>query len=552
MKLGTFQENNGNGKVTLTSDNLKFACAELGINADSHTLRRAARAFDLYRSGKVEHVNNHTFQVASQYDRQRPYQVTLHEGATKMYGYCTCQDWMNYSGDMDVPDVNFWCKHMISAALWLHSNGNGNGNGNGSKITNDCGSKRAEAIQAKLNGQVDSRNDNGNGANKAPSLNIDPSAKPFMESDELDAKQIETGEGGNVHHLSNGRYVIAFNGIMHLADKHGILTETWADSPSEGFVTVKAMRNDTMNIRKSVQPVNGSFEVAEGKARRNACRMLIPLQELRALECKAMLESEFSWEAAKAKCVELVGDANVAIIIHELVNAGKLRPDNPSHYDRTEWIIIHKACQEDAEQGSDNDDGGGDTPSSSHWHERYQQCVKVSSIQDTRIAMDTVLGWRARYRKDLISDEDWDKVFEKCQELRATYERIQQAKGERRHLIKQAEYDYIRDRTGYDVQSKKYVGRPPLNTDEFVDRCKEAIQKVRDSKVSEANEQPLQSEGSRKLQMDKKLRTWLIESDGTKKAISCREICEKFDANIVTRLRAGINSGADISTVEIE
>lgn len=52
--------------------------------------------------------------------------------------------------------------------------------------------------------------------------------------------------------------------------------------------------------------------------------------------------------------------------------------------------------------------------------------------------------------------------------------------------------------------------------------------------------------------MDKKLKTWLIESNGTKKAISCREICLDYDSNIVTKLRAGIDSGADISTVELD
>jgi len=75
----------------------------------------------------------------------------------------------------------------------------------------------------------------------------------------------------------------------------------------------------------------------------------------------------------------------------------------------------------------------------------------------------------------------------------------------------------------------------------------------RNGKVVEANEMPLENgNGKRKLQMDKKLRTWLIDSNGTRKAISCREICEKFDSNIVTRLRAGIDSGADISTVELD
>ena len=73
MKLGFQEQNNGNGKLVLTADNLKFACAELGIPDDAHTLKRAARAFDLYHSGKVEHVNNHTFKVASQYDLKRPY-----------------------------------------------------------------------------------------------------------------------------------------------------------------------------------------------------------------------------------------------------------------------------------------------------------------------------------------------------------------------------------------------------------------------------------------------------------------------------------------------
>jgi hypothetical protein len=64
------------------------------------------------------------------------------------------------------------------------------------------------------------------------------------------------------------------------------------------------------------------------------------------------------------------------------------------------------------------------------------------------------------------------------------------------------------------------------------------------------------STGKRKLQMDKKLRTWLVEADLTSKEISCREICEQFESKtnprIVTRLRASIDSGADFSTVEID
>ena len=43
-----------------------LACVELGIPDDKHTVKRAARAFDLYHSGKVEHLNDHTFRVKSQ------------------------------------------------------------------------------------------------------------------------------------------------------------------------------------------------------------------------------------------------------------------------------------------------------------------------------------------------------------------------------------------------------------------------------------------------------------------------------------------------------
>ena len=96
------------------------------------------------------------------------------------------------------------------------------------------------------------------------------------------------------------------------------------------------------------------------------------------------------------------------------------------------------------------------------------------------------------------------------------------------------------------------------NSAVFISRCKEAIEQVREEKKSiEANELPLEgADGKRRLQMDKKLRTWLIEADGTKKAISCREICEQFESkqnpSIVTRLRAGIDDGADISIVELD
>jgi len=58
-----------------------------------------------------------------------------------------------------------------------------------------------------------------------------------------------------------------------------------------------------------------------------------------------------------------VTDDNLSIIIHELVKAGDLRQDNPSHYNRIEWLIIHNACKKDREQSDDNDGGDNSPPS---------------------------------------------------------------------------------------------------------------------------------------------------------------------------------------------
>jgi hypothetical protein len=234
-----------------------------------------------------------------------------------------------------------------------------------------------------MNGQLDSRNNNGNGDAKSPSqLDI---SDPFKQSEQLDIDQIEGRSNGElVHHLSNGEYVISYRGIMKLSERHDIEFELATHDETH---TVIAKGRCGTSERVSGKPINGNANTAIALAKRNAARQLLPYAELKAVEKKAKLNAEFDWQKAQAKCVELVGDANVAIIIHELVNAGKLRPDNPSHYDRTEWIIIHKACKEDAEQNNDNNDGGDNPPSSyaelaaapvndNYW-ERYSECKEL-------------------------------------------------------------------------------------------------------------------------------------------------------------------------------
>jgi len=584
MKLGISQGNNG--KLVLTADNLKFACHELGIPDDKHTLRRAARAFDLYYSDKVGHVNDHTFKVASQYNRERPYRVQIKQTPhlkALCYAYCTCQDWMNYSGDQDLPDVNFWCKHSIAALVWLHKHSNGNGNG--SKITNECGSEHAKTLQDKMNGQIDSHGNNGNGAQAPSQIQLDIS-DPFQQSEQLDIDQIE----GRL----NGEYVISYKGIMTLAEKHNIEysvsihDDTNTVIATGGFFTADNHQAMNGNSRVSGKEIKraGSIDTAIELAKRNAARQLLPYAELKAVEKKAQLkaesarslpiESDFSFKKAYDKCVKLVGGkAQLDCIIYDLVNWGKLRQDNPSHYDRTEWLIIHDACKQDA--SNDNNDGGDKTPSSNepnrykvladapvndNWRERHRECTKLVGFPETDLIIRQELNFRYSYYKNKITDEQWDVVLQECR-----YRwNARQAKAEFASAQQEYKLNHIQWKTGYDVRSQKYVGRPPKNSNEFLARCKQAIDEVRAEKKSiEANELPLQSaDGKRRLQMDKKLRTWLIEADGTKKAISCREICEQFESksptrrpggqnpSIVTRLRAGIDDGADISIVELD
>jgi hypothetical protein len=256
--------------------------------------------------------------------------------------------------------------------------------------------------------------------------------------------------------LRNGEYVISYAGVMKLAEKH----EISFDEVSVDANTVIAKAKNG-NERISGKPVNGNANTALELAKRNAARQLLPLAEIKAIEKKAKLTAEFNWQKAKAKCVELVGEANVSIIIHDLTQAGKLRADNPSHYNRTEWLMIHDYCQKDAKVQAELDPEG------------------------------------------------------------------------------------------------KSLNRWSYNSVVFLEECQKRIDAIRTEKQLEANDLPLQnSNGKRKLQMDKKLRTWLVEADGTRKEISCREICEQFEneqnPSIVTRLRAGILSGADLSTVELD
>ena len=215
------------------------------------------------------------------------------------------------------------CKHLKA----IRDNGGGNGNGT-KQIENECGSNKALELQNKLNGQLDSLTgvpgtqmtirDNGNGA-QAPSQPQLDLSNPFQQSEQLDIDQIEGRSNGElVHKLSNGEYVISYKGIMTLSERHDIEFETAIHDDTH---TVIAKGRCGTSERVSGKPMNGCADTAIELAKRNAARQLLPLAEIKAIEKKAQLESDFDWQTAYTKCIEIVGTkAIVDIIITDLVN----------------------------------------------------------------------------------------------------------------------------------------------------------------------------------------------------------------------------------------
>ena len=441
-------------RIGFSQQEIISTAKSLGLPTDGFVQRRVARAQDLVASNKVSQIDDGIFRVRSQYDEGKSYIVNVNSGEPS----CDCPD-----GERTIN-----CKHRIASLLyarkqsqaitilktadgnesdfwkrcWLIKQGNrrtvvyeehdgrlfcncGAFYGDcehkqlvikmvtkelkaiakEKPVVNECGSNEAKELQNKLNGQIDSQGNNGNGANKAPSqpMKLDLS-DPFQESESYDIDQIEGRKNGEMAwKLSNGKYVISYKGVMTLAEKHNIEYSVSLHDETN-TVIAKAMNG---NERVSGKPVNGSVDTAMELAKRNAARQLLPLAEIKATEHKAKLNAEFDWQKAYAKCVELVGTkAILDCIIYDLVNWNKIRQDNPSHYDRTEWLLIHEYCQKEA------------------------------SIE-----------------RDPKSTNNWS-----------------------------------------------------YNSAVFIDRCKEAIAKVRDEKKSiEANEQPLEGDnGKRKLQMDKR------------------------------------------------
>ena len=652
-------------KSTISQEQISQTAVRLGIPDVAFTHRRIARAFDLFETSKVNELSHDEgfYRVHSQYD-DKIYTVEVNHGNPS----CSCPD-----GAKTV-----YCKHMIASlmmafeqeqkapvltvkemahnerikASWVVTDGNEyttvwqdlNGKvccvcgayykgdcihkqlvrefcnaGNGSKMVNECGSETAKALQEKLNGN------NGTGDIKSPSHNLDVS-NPFEESEQLDIDQIEGRSNGDlVHKLSNGKYIISYHGIMALAEQHDVTFirhTVKSDAKRDGTVVAHARLGN--NTRASGKPMNGSFITAVELAKRNAARQLLPLPEIKAVERKAQLEAEFDWQKAKAKCLELLPEANLNILINDLVNDGTLAQKHPSDYSRKEWRLIYNTCGEDAKTNGD----GANTPLPT---DKFAECKAVAK-HDIRYSWLKDAMLKEGVVSDNWTDADIAKLKEACEidaslfgkELGHWTVEIQPNKGKwayqrrwsfwltpmskrcfwcgksrtesiqpdtcihwGRYEIKaslclecsekvgngELDKDRLVQKFGEVYRAYGGVGSStaifpddtheggvapsepgaevPDNVDEFIAKCKEMESEV-DDPAPMVEDAQMDGDGKRKLVMDKKLMTWLVEVDGTKTEISCREICEQFDGKIVMQLRSGIDAGGDISTVELD
>ncbi len=635
-------------KSTISQEKISKTAVKLGIPDHPFTQRRIARAYNLVETNKVNEVSHEEglYRVHSQSD-EKIYTVEVNHGNPN----CTCPD-----GKKTV-----FCKHMIASlmvaqereqkapalvvkkkehnerikASWIVTDGtvyttvwqdlNGKiccvcgayykrdcihkqairdfyADGNGSKITNECGTETAKALQDKLNGN------NRTGDNQTPVHHQLDTSNPFQECEQLDIDQIEGRSNGDlVHVLSNGEYVISYRGIMTLADKHGV---TFEASRHDETHTVIVYGHRGNNSRASGKTANGSSTTAVELAKRNAARQLLPLPEIKAFEHKAQLKAEFDWEVAKRKCLEIVPDFTLDILINDMVRDGKLEQKHSSDYSRREWLLIFDACKRDAETNGNDDDGGDDTPSS----DEQVTCCICNRTLTNQLSVSRCIGPEcfkkvgakgAQFlRDDEVSDElikasqlYQDEALQKrilraCLTLdapppvkvlnwlgneffgyknrpilyyvcadgqlsrldthrRKLHHRIITSETAETELDAHALAQMVVDVAEEDAHSSATREEPLGTMDEFVERCKQAEAEVEDT-VEDVDDTPINGDGKRKIQMNKKLNTWLVEPDGTKTEISCREICEQFNGNIVMQLRSGIDSGGDISTVELD
>ena len=650
-------------KNQFSQEQINDTAVSLGIPTIPFFQRRIARAYDLVETNKVTFVTDDISRVRSQYDPKAIYTVEVNHGNP----HCTCPD----------NERTIFCKHSIASmmlakaqeqkasklTIYDESKGSRYGRwqimdygkkkgyivdrdsegtlscpccsrstqcrhkkavrtyiGGNAKITSECGTETAKALQDKLNGS------NGTGDNQTPVHHQLDTSNPFQECEQLDIDQIEGRSwrvrrddnpsrhalGDLVHVLSNGEYVISYRGIMALAEQHGV---TFEASRHDETRTVIAYGHRGGNSRASGKPINGSEMTAVELAKRNAARQLLSLVDIKALEKKAQLEAEFDWEVAQRKCLEIVPDFKLDILIHDLVQADTLRQAHPSDYNRKEWLMIFDAVKKDAETNGIDDDDGGDDPPSSDDEQPIAVCCICGRTLTNKLSISRCVGPEcykkvgaqgAQFLRDdevseelikasqLYRDEALQKrILRACLTLDAPppvkalnwlgneyfgyknrpilyyvcadgqLSRLDTHRRKLRHRIitsetAETELDaHALAQMATDVAEEDALysatREEPLGTmDEFVERCKEMESEV-DDPAPMVDLAPANCDGKRKLQIDRKRNIVLIESDGIQKPMTFIEVSRTFGGDVIMRLTQGIQlCGADISTVELD
>ena len=581
-------------KIGFSQSDIITTAKSLGLPTDGFIQRRIARALDLLQSNKVDRIDDDLFRVHSQYEPNKHYIVNVNHGhpscdcpdgkrtiwckhqiaarlfAQKQPRFKICDDtensylgrgrWIVYDyafrkgyvicrnskGELECPCFKENCIHRKIVNDWIANNGK--------RIVNECGTQEAKKLQDKLNAQ--------HGDEESPSL--DPT-DPFQEAELLDIAQIEGRRNGDlVHKLSNGEYVISYCGIMHLAKKHGI---EFTVKDNDDTIIAYAQLDGAKRVSGKPVKVCGSVLTAAELAKRSAARQLLPYPEIKALEKKAQLEAEFSFQKAKAKCLELVPKFKLDIAIHDLVQAGKLEQKHPSDYDRIEWLMIYRECKKDAEINGNDDnknDGGDDSPSS-EWKVKLSECI--SSAKNFR-RYETLK--RDLQHEGVISNahpKEWDdKDFAKLKEACELDKSLFSKKLEYWQIEKEphegvfelfGKYDFcltpLHDRCFWcevkDVTQDCIIrwGRYRVKTG----LCLEC--KPKEEELTEKFDRLYYNESKRKLIMDRKKNITLVETDGTERPMTIQDVAFTFGGNVVMKLTQGIQIvGADISKVEVD
>jgi len=456
--------------------------------------RRISRAYDLLNSNKVTEITDGIFRVRSQYEPEKSYIVNLNHGDP----YCNCPD----------GERTLFCKHRIASLLYL--------------AVPEIGTVRAKALTNDASRLMDERSEP---KDEAPDLlgggeRSEPKGESSLLWDRREEAQKPKAKVREAKRFSEAKLLNEVNTVGERSEQND-------NTPSSSWQKLMECRRAALNEAR--------FDWIRSDL---AYEGVIPERQLD-------WQNEH-YETVKQACAfdkslfnESIGDYWT---IQKEYNWGRYVYDRRYRF----WLI---------------DNETNDLRQRCFWCEKPKG--EAAQLCDELIPF---FGYEVKTSicRDCLEVTDDEMLTAKLREL--YYQKPNAIKGD--GLPKTAEEFWKRCLEAIEqVRAKKHYAK-----DDFIAECKrldaEVVTEVLDNATSgfvilrklrtdnhSEDVKASNNSGKRKVQMDKKLNTWIIEADGTKKAISCREIAEQFDSyenGIIKRLRMGIDSGADISTIELD